>query len=1050
LTNTGNTCLIEWQQIIKVYDSIRGINIVQSNKHTYNKDGETMKKHAPTFNISSLAQATHRALRVPKTAITSALIAAALSSAPALANLNGAIKGKVVTEQANQSLAGITITARSNVMPKARTVVTREDGSYDLPQLKPGTYELTFEDSNGITQTMTVDVLLEQTSSANVVLSANKENVEVITVTGSKLFRQGNSSLSNSLGKKAIEGVPVGQDYRDLLKLVPGVELSQNSTLGPSAGGSGVDNSYGFDGVNVSLPMYGNLASEPSTHDVEFVTMDRGGAKAVGFNRSGGFSINTVSKSGTDEFHGNVEYKVQPKSFVATPEGDESYEEDKSWLTASLGGPLIEDSLYFYTSYYRPEVTRANKDTAYGPVKEYESVRDEYFGKLTWAPTDDLLFNISQRTSDKEVQGDSISAYETDSVSVGSKAEQDIFTLDGSWILGSATTLSFQYSKFELDTGSQPDTVLSITPSLSSQLDINNLDQMGYFSVPSIRDFDPDGNYSQAQIDAFNSGATPLINQYGYTEDGQMLGGGGVGAYYQYDNQDFSRDSFEVNLEHEFDWGDTYHTVHFGAKWEKGVEELTRLSNGWGRVSYVGGLDESLEEGSTAPVVYRAYVQQMSLATDGSTPVSGIKSETRSLNFEINDTIEVGDWTYNVGLLVSQDTWYGQGLKEASGTLSGYELAPGNKYEMYQTDWTDMLQPRLGATWTYSEEDSVFANFSMYNPEASSLARAASWDRNTRAEVEVEFDSAGNVIYAEPRQGSSGKVFADDMKPRRVTEFTIGTTKYVGSDLVLRAHVRHRKGNHFWEDMPNTGRLTDYSEVEASGVPADIAAQGLYVDNLDAIRDEIGGSSYVIAEVDGGETKYWEASIEAEYMGENSYVNASYVWSHYYGNFDQDNTTATNDANNFIGSSYYGDGRGRYPWDNRYGTLSGDKPHLLKVYGYYTVPWEANVGAYFVFQSGKPWEAWDGSIYGYSSDTSRYGEPAGSRRSASHWQLDLNYTQDFKVAGDFEMQFRADLFNVFNRQTGYNNNPYMSSETFGEYRNYYNPRTLQLSFNFEF
>jgi hypothetical protein len=1006
-----------------------------------------MKQHASSLVISSIAKATHNALRAKKTALTGVVMAAALASAPAFANLTGGIKGKVSTPEAQQSLAGITVTAKSNVMPKPRTVVTREDGSYDLPQLKPGTYELTFTDKNGVTQTMTVDVLLEQTSSLNVTFGGANENVEVITVTGSKLYRQGKSALTNSLGEEAINSVPVGQDYRDLLKLVPGVELSENATLGPSAGGSGVDNSYGFDGVDVSLPMFGNLASEPSTHDVAYVTMDRGGAKAVGFNRSGGFSINTVSKSGTDEFHGNVEYKVQPKSLVATPTGEESYEMDKSWLTASLGGPLIEDTLYFYTSYYRPEETRSNKDTAYGAVKDYKSVRDEYFGKLTWAPTDDILINISQRTSEKTIEGRSIGAFETDSVSAGDRADQDIFTLDGSWIVGDATTLSFQYSKFELESGTTPDNALSVVPSLTSQLDLSNLDQMGYFNVPSL--LDADDNYTAEQIAAFNAGAMPLIAQYGYSENGEMLGGGGVGAYYQYDNIDFYRDSFELNLEHEFSWGDTYHTLHVGGEWKEGKEVLARLSNGWGAISYVGGLDESLEEGSSAPVIYRARVQQMSLVA-GEDAVSAINSEMETLNFEINDTIEVGDWTYNVGVLVSRDTWYGQGLKSASGTLSGYELSPGEKYKMYQTDWSDMIQPRLGVNWNYAEQDSVFANFSMYNPEASSLARAASWDRNTRAEIEVEFDEAGNVIYAEPRQGSSGKVFADNLKPRQIKEFTLGTTKYVGSDLVLRAHVRHRKASHFWEDMPNNARLTDYSEVDAEGVPQHIADKGLYVENLADIRDEIGGSSYVIAEVDGGETKYWEASIEAEYLGENSYINASYVWSHYYGNFDQDNTTATTDANTFIGSSNYGDGRGRYPWDNKYGTLSGDKPHKLKVYGYYTVPWEANIGAYFIFQSGKPWEAWDGSIYGYSNGTTRYGEPAGSRRSPSHWQLDLNYTQDFTFSGDMELQFRADIFNIFDRQTGYNNNPYVSSETFGEYRNYYSPRRVQLSFNFKF
>jgi len=1012
-----------------------------------------MKQHASTLAMSYIAKATNNALRAKKTALTGVVMAAALASAPAFANLTGSIKGKVSSPEAQQSLAGITVTAKSNVMPKPRTVVTREDGSYDLPQLKPGTYELTFTDRNGVTQTMTVDVLLEQTSSLNVTMGGAKENVEVITVTGSKLFREGKSSLTNSLGEEAINSVPVGQDYRDLLKLVPGVELSANTVLGPSAGGSGVDNSYGFDGVNVSMPMFGNLASEPSTHDVAYVTMDRGGAKAVGFNRSGGFSINTVSKSGTDEFHGNVEYKVQPKSFVATPVGEESYELDKSWLTASLGGPLIEDTLYFYTSYYRPEETKANKATAYGDVKDYESIRDEYFGKLTWAPTDDILINISQRTSDKEVKGDSIGAYETDSVSVGSKADQDIFTLDGSWILGSATTLSFQYSKFELETGSKPDTELSVIPSLSSQVDINNLTQMGYFSVPNLREYDSEGAFTEEQIASYNAGATALINVYGYLEDGVMKGEGGVGAYAQYDNQNFYRDSFEINLEHVFNWGETYHTLHLGAKWEEGEEQITRLSNGWGRISYLGGLvdpDADTEGFDPADAIYRAHVQQMSLATDGST-VSGINSEMRSLNFEINDTIEHGDWTYNIGLLVSQDTWYGQGLKEKSGTVSGYELAPGHKYEMYKTDWSDMLQPRLGATWNYAEQDSVFANFAIYNPEASSLARAASWDRNTRSEIELLLDDSGNILSASPRRGSSGKAFQEGMKPRRINEFTLGTTKYVGSDLVLRAHVRHRKGMHFWEDMPNNARLTDYSGVDAEGVPQHIADKGLYVDNLADIIAEIGGSSYVIAEVDGGETKYWEASIEAEYLGENSYINASYVWSHYYGNFDQDNTTTSNDANNFIGSSYYGDGRGRYSWDNRYGTLSGDKPHKVKVYGYYTVPWDANIGAYFVFQSGQAWEAWDGTQYGYaSSHVSRYAEPAGSRRTASHWQLDLNYTQDFKFSGDMELQFRADLFNVFNRQTGFNKNPYAQYDNFGESRSYFNPRSLQLSVNFKF
>ena len=122
----------------------------------------------------------------------------------------------------------------------------------------------------------------------------------------------------------------------------------------------------------------------------------------------------------------------------------------------------------------------------------------------------------------------------------------------------------------------------------------------------------------------------------------------------------------------------------------------------------------------------------------------------------------------------------------------------------------------------------------------------------------------------------------------------------------------------------------------------------------------------------------------------------------------------------------------------------------FKVFGYYTTDWEANVGAYFIYQSGAAWEAWDGNVYGYSASSSRYAEPAGSRRGPSHWQMDLSYTQNFTLADKYVLRFRADLFNVFDRQTGYNFDPFVTNETFGEARSFYNPRSLQLSVGFDF
>jgi len=210
----------------------------------------------------------------------------------------------------------------------------------------------------------------------------------------------------------------------------------------------------------------------------------------------------------------------------------------------------------------------------------------------------------------------------------------------------------------------------------------------------------------------------------------------------------------------------------------------------------------------------------------------------------------------------------------------------------------------------------------------------------------------------------------------------------------------------------------------------------------------------VIAELDGAYTKFHEVSLESEWRSCKAFVRGSYTWSRYRGNFDQDNTTTGNDANIFIGSSFIADGAGRQLWNFRDGTLRGDRPHLFKVYGYYALPWNATTGGYFIAQSGQPWETWSYEPYialtTSTSDSSRYAEKAGSRRTPSHYQLDLNYTQNIRLMQRLNFQVAADLFNVFNKQTGYNYQPSAHSSLFGTPRSYYDPRVLQIAVRVQF
>jgi hypothetical protein len=127
---------------------------------------------------------------------------------------------------------------------------------------------------------------------------------------------------------------------------------------------------------------------------------------------------------------------------------------------------------------------------------------------------------------------------------------------------------------------------------------------------------------------------------------------------------------------------------------------------------------------------------------------------------------------------------------------------------------------------------------------------------------------------------------------------------------------------------------------------------------------------------------------------------------------------------------------------------------MLKVYGYHLLPWSASAGAYFVAQSGQPWEAWSYEPYialtTSTSDTNRYAEPAGSRRTDAHYQVDLNYTQNFRFGRRFNVQLAADLYNVFDNQTGYDYQPSVHTATFGTPRLYFDPRRLQIAARVQF
>lgn len=957
------------------------------------------------------------------------VLSVVLVSVPLLAQQTGALHG-TVTASDGSALPGVTVEASSNVLPTPRTTVTDATGEYRLPQLVPGKYTVTYSLAGMQTVTRTAQVLLGQDLDVSTQLGLAGVAEEITVTAQATLVDKESTAIQSGLSQEEIQALPVLQNYGDLQKLIPGVMYTQDTFRGPSAGASGQDNVYMFDGVNITMPLFGILNAnivQPNTRDIAQVSVVKGGAKAVDFNRAGGFVIDSVSKSGTNKFMGEVGYQIRPADFVAGQVGGTNitYAQDRTWATANLGGPILPDRLFFYGSYYRPEYQKSNQANLYGELPSYELTRSEYFGKLTFTPLASVLINGSYRNSHTHENAGDFTSLQAPTSGSFTEGNVKLGTLEASWITSPKSFATFKFTDFKNPgNGPRAESVSSATFSttVGTQLDIANLATLGRFIVPTPLP----GNTAQ------NAFIQPFINQYGYVcpqdaaarglscTPGQRTGGGTVGFGQYTDNRDdFYRRGGQVGFNYSLGANIT-HDLHAGYQRYKDSEDRVIVSNGWGVITIPAAIGTGRGSGTcpaavcgTAKPAY--FVAQFNQQGFGNLPP--IHSEFQSQNIELNDTIRLNNWSFNVGLLASNDTLYGQGLAKAD-NVAGFVSSPGTKYKMHEFTFSDELQPRLGATWAYNGSDTVWSSYARYYPAANSDARAASWDRNLQLENFAYFDATGKLLGVEANRSSSGKWWQEGIKPPHIDEYMIGTARQLTSRWSGRLYGRYRRGQDYMEDVPNDAR--SYPDA-----PADLN-HALYVPNLTAIRTAIGsGSTYVIANLDGAFTKYYEGTMEQQWSGNNLSVTGSYTWSHYYGNFDQDNTTfnSANDTSVFIGSSNIADGPGRQLWNFKYGDLRGDRRHSVKLRGVYQLPWHGSVGAFGVFQTGQPYQLESRLPYraigGANSDTNMYVEPAGRRRTPSSYDVDLNYTQNIGLVRGLNLQLAFDIFNVTNNQTGY-------------------------------
>ncbi len=273
------------------------------------------------------------------------------------ASINGS-----VTDSTGAVVDHAKVTVRNTATNAVRNVETRAAGIYTVTELPVGPYEVTVE-KGGFKPvkyqalTLTVDQAL--TINARLEVGSNAEQV---TVEGGQVapINTTDAQVSNVIDEKQMQALPlILRDPYQLVLLTPGTTYTNDTTGGFSLnGGRSRNNNFLLDGTNnndAGVPGGGFATLNPDATE-EFRVITNNYLPEFGRNSFG--VIDIVSRSGTNDFHGDVYYFGRWDALGARDYFNSAARGvprknfySRNIFGASVGGPVIKNKLFFFFNY---------------------------------------------------------------------------------------------------------------------------------------------------------------------------------------------------------------------------------------------------------------------------------------------------------------------------------------------------------------------------------------------------------------------------------------------------------------------------------------------------------------------------------------------------------------------------------------------------------------------------------------------------------------------------------------------------------------------------
>ncbi len=326
----------------------------------------------------------------------------------AQSTVDGAIGG-VVRDPAGAVIPNATITVRNDGTNAEKTATTDDEGRFRIVQLQPGTYTVTVASGSFTNFTQTTVVEVGRITTVEAALGVGGIGGDTVDITAeAPVINTSQQDFSTNINQTSINELPInGRRASDFVRLTPGVVPDGAFGLNSFRGISGLLNNNTVDGGDNNNAYFSEergrtrvpySISQSAVREFQVNTSNY----SAEYGRAAGGVVNTVTKSGTNEFHGDAFYYFRdnelgarnPFAFqrgvlvngVATDIALKPTDR-RQQFGGTIGGPIVKDRLFFFFSYDQqkqnfPSVAAPSSPSFLNPITVAAPTGNQQNGQL--------------------------------------------------------------------------------------------------------------------------------------------------------------------------------------------------------------------------------------------------------------------------------------------------------------------------------------------------------------------------------------------------------------------------------------------------------------------------------------------------------------------------------------------------------------------------------------------------------------------------------------------------------------------------------------------